>query len=460
VPSDPALRDELIAMSERELAAADALFERCAAEPALDRELDRRLAGPATPLIRALVEWEEAPPEADALLVVNEANAERLAAIVAEIGWPGLRTVGAAGADAAWMLAQHADRMNEVRRGWLAPLAAAVASGDADPRHLASLSDRIAAVGGHPQRYGTIVMLAADGEPEFPLPVEDPGALADRRAEIGLPPVTDEAPYLGDGDLIPYGPDRAAVPVNQWPMVLEGHVSVEAALEAGERRVHRIWAVRPGDRRLGRLRALARERGVIIEQVDAEAIGELASGRTHGGVIGLVGPRRMRTVARLLAEAGERPLIVMLDGIEDPYNFGQAVRALYAAGVDGLVVRRSWETAVATVVRASAGTSELLPTATATSAEEAATVCRLAGMRVACAIADAAGDDLHDADLTGGLFLLIGGERRGVTRSFVEQADQLIRIGYGREGAPELGAATSAAIVGFEALRQRRTEEP
>jgi hypothetical protein len=91
---------------------------------------------------------------------------------------------------------------------------------------------------------------------------------------------------------------------------------------------------------------------------------------------------------------------------------------------------------VATVVRASAGTSELLPTATATSAEEAATVCRLAGMRVACAIADAAGDDLHDADLTGGLFLLIGGERRGVTRSFVEQADQLIRIGYGREGAP------------------------
>ena len=50
----------------------------------------------------------------------------------------------------------------------------------------------------------------------------------------------------------------------------------------------------------------------------------------------------------------------------------------------------------------------------------------------------------------------IGGERRGVTRSFVDQADSRIRIGYGREGAPELGAATSAAIIGFEALRQRR----
>ncbi len=59
--------------------------------------------------------------------------------------------------------------------------------------------------------------------------------------------------------------------------------------------------------------------------------------------------------------------------------------------------------------------------------------------------------------MSGGLFLLIGGERRGVTRSFVEQADMRVRIDYGRDSAPELGAATSAAIIGFEALRQRRT---
>ncbi len=51
--------------------------------------------------------------------------------------------------------------------------------------------------------------------------------------------------------------------------------------------------------------------------------------------------------------------------------------------------------------------------------------------------------------------MLFGGERRGVTRSFVEQADVRLRIGYGRE-APDLGTATAAAIIGFEALRQRR----
>lgn len=452
---DPGLRDELLDMAARELAAADAFFARVADEPALEAEFDRRLGGPVTPLITALAEWEDAPPEGSTLLGVNEANARRLTHLLAD-AWPGLRNVGADGADAAWMLAQHADRSNDERRAWLPTLRAAVDSGDADPRHLATLTDRVAAVGGEQQTYGTIVILASDGEPEFPLPVADAGKLEARRAEIGLPTVAAEAPYLAEGDFIPYGPDRGSIPVNQWPMLAEGHVSVEAVLEAGVRPVQRVWAVRPGDRRLGRLRALAHERGVIIDRVEAEIIDELASGRTHGGVIALVGARRERSVPDLLAEVGERSLLVMLDGIEDPFNFGQAVRALYAAGVDGLIVRRSWETALATVTRTSAGASELLPTAVAESAESAAASCRMAGMRVACSVSGAQASELHTADLTGGLFLLIGGERRGVTRSFVEQADLQVRIGYGREKAPDLGAAAAAAIIGFEALRQRR----
>jgi 23S rRNA (guanosine2251-2'-O)-methyltransferase len=456
VTSNPGLHDELLAMVDRELAAADAFFAAIDADDALSHELEARLEGPGTPLIPALTSWEAVPEEGSELVAVNAANADRLAAIVEEHGWPGIRLAGPDGADAAWMLAQQADGANEVRRGWLSPLADAVAAGDADPRHLATLTDRVAAVAGERQVYGTIALLAEDGEVEFPLPVADAGALEARRASIGLPSVADDAPYLADGDLVPYGPDRRDVPVLQWPIVLEGHVSVEAALEGGARHVHRVWAVRPGDRRLGRLRALARERDVLIEPVEPGLIEELTTGRTHGGVIALVAPRRERGIGALLREVGEGPLVVMLDGIEDPFNHGQAVRALYAAGVDGLVVRRSWETAAATVTRASAGATELLPTARADSVEDAAAACRLAGLRVACAVADEDADELAASDLTGGLFLLIGGERRGVTRSFVEQADQRIRIGYGRERAPELGAATSAAIIGFEALRQRR----
>jgi 23S rRNA (guanosine2251-2'-O)-methyltransferase len=385
------------------------------------------------------------------------ANAARLASIVDELGaWPGLRLVGADGADAAWMVAAHADGSNDVRRSWLPRLAEAVASGDADPRQLATLTDRIAAIAGEQQTYGTIALIAADGEIEYLLPIRDAGTLDHRRRTIGLPDAAEDAPYLRDGDLVPYGPDRGAVPVNQWPMVVEGHVSVEAVLEAAGRPVHRIWAVRPGDRRFGRLRALARERGVVIETVDPQLVDELTAGRSHGGVIALVGSRRERRVGELLAEVGEGSFIVMLDGIEDPFNYGQAVRALYAAGVDGLVVRRSWETAIGTVTRASAGAAELMPLARTSSVDDAATASRRAGLRIACAVASADAVELGDADLTGPLFLLIGGERRGVTRSFVERADLRVRIGYGRERAPDLGAAASAAIIGFAALRQRR----
>jgi len=457
MPSLPWLRQELLEMTARELAAADAFFARCAEDAVLDKELERRLKGPLTPLIVALDSWDDAPPEALSLLAVNEANVARFAALIEDTGeWPGLRLVGADGTDAAWMLAQHADRANELRRRWIPILTTAVDTGDADPRHLGTLTDRVAAVAGERQTYGTIAILAADGEPEFPLPVADAAHLETRRAEIGLPPVSAEAPYLADGDFIPYGPDRGANPINQWPMVVEGHVSVEAALEGDVRQVRRIWATRPGDRRFGRLRALARERGVTIDQIAAETINELASGRSHGGVIGLVAPRRQQSIGTLLTEVGDRSLIIMLDGIEDPFNFGQAVRAMYAAGVDALVVRRSWETAISTVTRASAGASELIPTAVTASAEEAAEACRRLGMRIACAVATDDAIELSETDLTGGLFMLIGGERRGVTRSFVEQADVRVRIGYGRDRAPDLGAATSAAIIGFEALRQRR----
>jgi 23S rRNA (guanosine2251-2'-O)-methyltransferase len=181
---------------------------------------------------------------------------------------------------------------------------------------------------------------------------------------------------------------------------------------------------------------------------------EHATGQTHGGVLALVGPRRYESLEALVA-GKERPFIVMLDGIEDPFNFGQAVRALYAAGADGLVVRpRSWLTAVGTVTRAAAGATELLPTAVAETAPAAARVLRERGLQIACTTREKA-LSLYEADLTVGMFLLIGGEKRGITRSFLDEADLRLEIPYGRVYGASLGAAASTAVVAFEVLRQR-----
>ncbi len=149
----------------------------------------------------------------------------------------------------------------------------------------------------------------------------------------------------------------------------------------------------------------------------------------------------------------------MLDGIEDPFNFGYSLRALYAAGVDGLVVRpRNWMSAAGTVARSSAGASEWVPTAVAETAEEAAAFFRQRGLTVACAAKDDRAVPLFTADLSSPLFLLVGGEKRGITRSFMDQADLLLEIPYGREFRQSLGTTSAASVLGFEILRQRTRE--
>ena len=252
-------------------------------------------------------------------------------------------------------------------------------------------------------------------------------------------------------------PRTARAPLRDAAVVLEGRVSIEAALVAGVRPVDEILAVDPGDRRFSHLRELARDHDVALRRVAAEELRRYATGTTHGGVIALAGERAYLTVDDLLREAAAPAFVVMLDGLEDPYNFGQAIRSLYAAGADGLIVReRSWEPAAAIVARASAGASELLPTAAVATVEDAATACRQYGLLVTCASTRSDAEWLHETDLTQPALVVIGGERRGITRSFIESADRIVRIPYGRRGAHALGAATTAALIAFEALRQRR----
>lgn len=244
-------------------------------------------------------------------------------------------------------------------------------------------------------------------------------------------------------------------PLDEQAM-LEGAVAVEAALWARSRPFEAVYLRRDrheaGDARIERL---AKQAGVPVYRVDAAGIDQRAQGKTHGGVLAVVGPRRFVGFDEVLAGQGA-PFVAMLDGVEDPYNFGQAVRALYAAGATGLIVRpRNWMSAAAVVARASAGASERLPTAVAESAQEAADAFRARGLLIAVTDITRA-VDIYEADLTVPLFLLVGGEKRGVTRAFADAADLRLRIPYGREFRLSLGTAGAAAVLAFEVMRQRR----
>jgi 23S rRNA (guanosine2251-2'-O)-methyltransferase len=236
---------------------------------------------------------------------------------------------------------------------------------------------------------------------------------------------------------------------------LEGAVSVEAALWARSRPVYAVYLRR--DRREAndaRIEKLARQAGAPVERVDVGEIDERAQGKTHGGVLAEVGPRRFVGLEDLLTGPGA-PFVAMLDGVEDPYNFGQAVRALYAAGASGLVLRpRNWMSAAGVVARASAGATERIPTAVVETAQDAADALRERGLTVAVTDWTRA-VTLYEADLTVPLFLLVGGEKRGVTRAFADAADVRLKIPYGRDFRLSLGTAEATAVLAFEVMRQR-----
>jgi len=108
-------------------------------------------------------------------------------------------------------------------------------------------------------------------------------------------------------------------------------MAIQAALEAGSRPVYAVYIDRASRDRHGDLARLARTAeaaGVPVERVDAAVIASHASGQTHGGAIALCGPRRFVPLERLLPAEGRAPFIAMIDGVEDPFNFGQAARAL------------------------------------------------------------------------------------------------------------------------------------
>lgn len=141
---------------------------------------------------RVNARWQEATPvDMDDPLyrewvTVDEDSTTRLKAIIAAHGWPGYRLVGTDGADAAWLLLQHTPDLVFMREG-LELLRTAVTAGDASPKHLAYLEDRVLMRLGQPQIYGT-QSIARDGTITR-WDTIDPAHLNQRRTDIGLNPL-------------------------------------------------------------------------------------------------------------------------------------------------------------------------------------------------------------------------------------------------------------------------------
>ena len=240
--------------------------------------------------------------------------------------------------------------------------------------------------------------------------------------------------------------------------LLEGAISAEAALTGGRREVFRVWIDRERDDAVTqRLKKIARREGVRWTPASRAALDAHAEGSTHGGVITEVSDRLWTPLDEALQATRESGgFLAMLDGVEDPFNFGQSVRSLYAAGVGGVVVRpRNWTAAASVVARSSAGATERVGISVAGGPDEARDAARDAGLRVVAAAGVPGAVAPHEADLTGPLLLLFGGERRGLRKGFLATCDAVVAVPYARAFPAALGTVAAASVVAFEAARQR-----
>jgi len=143
---------------------------------------------------------EQRPAEPAGWELVQAVDAENTAwleAVVDRQGWPTRARVGDEATQAAWLLAQHADHDLGFQRQCRTLLAEAVRRGEADPKHLAYLTDRVLCAEGQPQRYGTQFWHGRDGTGQLqPQPIEDPEHLDERRLAAGLTPFAEYAQIM------------------------------------------------------------------------------------------------------------------------------------------------------------------------------------------------------------------------------------------------------------------------
>ncbi len=246
--------------------------------------------------------------------------------------------------------------------------------------------------------------------------------------------------------------------------ILEGMTSISALLNStcgNDRRIERIWIDRKKAEakapQIAFLQAKSKELGFAIEFVEEAEINQIAIGNTHGGILAFCTERHLqRLSAEHISKGG---FYVFLEGIEDPYNFGYTLRSLYAAGVDAVILpERNWMSAAGVVARSSAGSSELLPMFVAT-AEECAALFKACGYGIVCSgIRDSV--SVFDQELPLPILLVVGGEKRGISRKMLEKADYIVRIDYGRAFRGSLSAASAATVLAFEILRQNRKSRP
>lgn len=240
------------------------------------------------------------------------------------------------------------------------------------------------------------------------------------------------------------------------PNLIIGRNPVTEAIKSG-RSIDKILMQKDAEGSAKKIASMARENGLTLQYVDKVALDKLCPGRPHQGVAAYVAAKDYADLDDVFASAeerGEDPLIVLLDGLEDPHNLGAVLRSCDGAGAHGVVIpARRAVGLTETVAKASAGAIEYVPVVKVTNLGQCVDKLKERGVWIAAVDMD--GETYSDADLKGPLALVIGGEGQGVSQTVRNKADYIVSIPM-KGKVNSLNASNAAAILLYEVDRQRR----
>lgn len=229
--------------------------------------------------------------------------------------------------------------------------------------------------------------------------------------------------------------------------LLLGPRSVTEALRAHAAEISVIYLADEGRRELAELATLARQRNVAVEARSPDELTALARGERHQGVIAIGGSYSYLSFEELRDQLPDNPLLVALDEVTDPHNFGAIVRSAVAFGAAGVLTLKQRAAPVTpVVVRASAGATEHARIARVTNLAQTLSTLADAGFEV-IGLAAEGSLDLRSLRATDGpRVLVVGSEGRGLRRLVRERCTTLARIPMAGP-IESLNASVAAAIA-------------
>lgn len=236
-----------------------------------------------------------------------------------------------------------------------------------------------------------------------------------------------------------------------------GRNAVTEALTAG-RSINKIFlAEGTRDNSVKKILDLARAAGVVFEFVSRSKLDKISEGARHQGVIAQAAAVQFATLEEIFALAEEKkepPFIILLDELEDPHNFGAILRTADAVGAHGVIIpKRRSAPLNSTVAKTSAGAVEYVKVAQVTNVAQTLKIFRDMNLKIVGSDMDGE-KNFSDADLTGGIVLIIGSEGKGMRRLTRENCDLLVKIPMvGKINS--LNASVAGAVLMYEIFRRR-----